>query len=404
MSKNRVIKVLYIWDADYPWDVRVEKVCNSLADNGYEVHIAARNLKKLPIYELVNKFHVHRMTPRNNDYMNYVLSFPAFFSPYWKNFIDGIIEEVSINIIIVRDLPMAAAGILAGKRHNIPIIFDMAEDYCAMIREIWNQNKYHRFNLVVRNPYFAKFLEKYVLKKFDHIMVVVEEAKNMVIEKGVDKDRITVVGNTPLLNITKNKIQIENEHIKIIKERYAIIYTGGITFDRGISVVLEAIPNINHIIQDLLFVIVGRGDYTAKILDIIDKQQLHRWVLLTGWVDHENLYNYINSSKVGIIPHYVTDHIRTTIPNKLFDYMACGIPVIASDAPPLRRIILEEKCGMVFDSGNSKDLSEMIIKMYLSKDYYGANGQIAFENKYNWKEDEKKLINIVKSIQQEYHI
>lgn len=395
------MKILYIWDADYPWDVRVEKICNSLSDNGNEVHIVARNLKKYSTYELINGIHVHRMKPINNEFLNYALSFPAFFSPYWKKMIDEIIEEQRIGLIIVRDLPMAAAGIRAGEKYNIPVIFDMAEDYCAMIQEIWKHNKFHGFNLIVRNPYLAKMLEKYVLKKFDHIIVVVEEAKDLVIRKGIDKNSITVVGNTPLLNILKDNGYNGDEHINMIKNRYSIIYTGGITFDRGISVVLDAIPRIKDAIRDLLFVIVGKGDYTSKLLDIVDKKQLREWVLLAGWVNHENLYKYIRASKLGIIPHLVTDHIRTTIPNKLFDYMACGIPVLSSDAPPLRRIILEEKCGNLFSSGNSEELSDMVLSIYKSEEDFGANGKQAIIKRYNWKEDEKKLIQVLKSIQRD---
>lgn len=395
------MKILYIWDADYPWDVRVEKICNSLSDNGNEVHIVARNLKKYSTYELINGIHVHRMKPINNEFLNYALSFPAFFSPYWKKMIDEIIEEQRIGLIIVRDLPMAAAGIRAGEKYNIPVIFDMAEDYCAMIQEIWKHNKFHGFNLIVRNPYLAKMLEKYVLKKFDHIIVVVEEAKDLVIRKGIDKNSITVVGNTPLLNILKDNGYNGDEHINMIKNRYSIIYTGGITFDRGISVVLDAIPRIKDAIRDLLFVIVGKGDYTSKLLDIVDKKQLREWVLLAGWVNHENLYKYIRASKLGIIPHLVTDHIRTTIPNKLFDYMACGIPVVSSDAPPLRRIILEEKCGNLFSSGNSEELSDMVLSIYKSEEDFGANGKQAIIKRYNWKEDEKKLIQVLKSIQRD---
>jgi glycosyltransferase involved in cell wall biosynthesis len=395
---NKKTKILYIWDADYPWDIRVEKICNSLAENGFNVHIAARNLKKLPTYEMINKLHVHRLKPIRSEYLNYIISFPLFFSPYWKKMINRIIEEQKIDIIIVRDLPMAAAGIWAGEKYKIPVIFDMAEDYCAMIQEIWKHKKFHGFNLIVRNPYFAKIIQNYVLKKFDHIMVVVEEAKNLIIEKGVDKCDITVIGNTPLLDLNINCNATLNNHVDIIKNRYSIIYTGGITFDRGIPVVLNAISLINKKINDILFVMVGKGNYIQEINDIIDKKGLQKWVLIVGWVDHEVLYEYIKACKLGIIPHYVTDHIKTTIPNKLFDYMACGIPVIASDAPPMRRIILEEGCGKIFNSGDSIELSDAILSVYESDMDYGANGKQAILNKYNWREDEKRLIRLIKNI------
>jgi hypothetical protein len=94
-SKNKM-KILYIWDADYPWDVRVEKICTSLMKNDNEVYITARNLKKLPEYENMDCLHVYRLKSYRNNKINYALSFPAFFSPFWKRFIDTIITNYSI--------------------------------------------------------------------------------------------------------------------------------------------------------------------------------------------------------------------------------------------------------------------------------------------------------------------
>ena len=127
------MNILYIWDADYPWDIRVEKICNSLKNNGHEVHIAARNLKRLAEYEDLKGLHIHRLKTWKNEKLNYAFSFPAFFSPIWKRFLDSIIRKSRIDLVIVRDLPMAIAGIWSGRRNKIPVILDMAEDYVSII-------------------------------------------------------------------------------------------------------------------------------------------------------------------------------------------------------------------------------------------------------------------------------
>ncbi len=392
------MKILYIWDADYPWDIRVEKICNSLKQHGYEVHIAARNLNKLNQYEVIDGIHVHRMKIFENSKINYTFSFPAFFSPLWKKLIKNIIEKQGINLIIVRDLPMAAAGIWAGKKFHIPVIYDMAEDYCAMLREIWKHRKYHGVNLFVRNPYFAKILEKYVIDKFHHIIVVTEEARDIVIEAGVDKGRVSIIGNTPILSKLSNAEITENEDLDFIKSRYSAIYTGGITSDRGISVVIDAIPRIIEDIPDFLFVVIGRGYAIEECLDLIQKKELQKFVRWIGWVDHERLYDYIRVSKIGLIPHIVSDHTNTTIPNKIFDYMVCGIPVAASDAVPMMRIIKEEKCGKYFRSGSHIELADAVLSIYRDKDAYGENGKKAVLEKYNWENEEGKLLNIIESV------
>jgi glycosyltransferase involved in cell wall biosynthesis len=392
------MKILYIWDADYPWDVRVEKICNSLHNADNEVHIVARNLKKLPEHEIIHDVHVHRMKAIKNDFLNYAATFPFFLSPKWNGLIHEVIEKNHIDVIIVRDLPMAVAGVRAGDKYGLPVIFDMAEDYCAMLRGIWRKRKFKGFNLVVRNPYFAKWIEKYVIHRFEHIFVVVEEASDLVKKMGVIPENISVIGNTPVLRELRFSASSVHPDIEILKTRYSVIYTGGITPDRGLSVVIEAIPRVIREIKDFLFVIVGSGFEVESLKRQIGKSGLEEYVKWVGWVAHDSLYEYIKASRIGIIPHHVTDHINTTIPNKIYDYMACGVPVIATDAAPMKRILTEEKCGKAFKSGNTESLAEAIISIHNDAGTMGECGKAAISEKYNWEKDAEAMFDVVESI------
>lgn len=392
------IRVLYIWDADYPWDIRVEKICNTLLNQGLEVHIVARNLKRLPQNECLAGIYVHRLPSWKNNKINYAVSFPLFLSPIWKTHIDTVIKKHEINLIIVRDLPMAIAGIWAGARNNIPVIFDMAENYTAMISDIWNRDKFKGINLLVRNPFMAKIIEKYAIIKFDHILVVVEEALDVLVKSGVNPDKVTIVGNTPKLKQIILSENGEESNLGIIKNHFSVIYTGGITANRGIGVVLGAIPDICKVISDFLFVIIGVGREDANITQTINRNKLDKYVLRLGWIDHDKIYTYIKACKIGLIPHIVTNHTNTTIPNKIYDYMACGIPVIASNTIPMKRIINEEMCGSTFKDGDQKDLVKAIIDMHNFNNSFGKNGEKAILSKYNWEIDEKKLIRVVEKV------
>lgn len=390
------MRIMYIWDADYPWDVRVEKICKSLVNNGHEVHIASRNLKKMAEYENIDGLHIHRIKAWNSSKLNYFLSFPLFFSPVWKRFLDRIIRENSVDVVIVRDLPMTIAGIWAGRRNKIPVILDMAEDYVSLVKGMWKARKFHGFNLIVRNPYLAKLVELYAFKNIDHVIVVVEEAIDVV--KRVNKDMgVTIVSNTP--------VRAEIQHsdgakslLKKISNKYSVIYTGGITLGRGIQTVIEAIPEIVDKIPDFQFVVVGDGYASRQLQQASKDKGLSEYVLWVGWVDHEELSALISESKVGIIPHYTSDHVNTTIPNKIFDYMARGLAVISSDAIPMKRILEEEKCGVAFKSGSSADLADAVIKLYNSDFDWGAHGINAVNIKYNWEQDEKRLLKAIECV------
>jgi len=392
---NMPKRILYIWDADYPWDVRVEKICTTLARNGYTVHIAARNLKRLPEYEIENGLVIHRIKTWKNETMNYFLSFPAFFSPIWKRFLDQIIKENDIGLIIVRDLPMAIAGIWAAKRHRIPIIFDMAENYVDMIWANWKARKFQGLNYFVRNPYLAKLVERYVLRESDYILVVVEEARDLVITRGGISDRISIVGNTPLLESFKRTEVKMSSDLQKIKDHFSIIYTGGLQKGRGIQTILDAIPLLVNKIPNFLFVVVGDGYAVYELKKMAMRNNSEKHVFWVGWVDHRTVYDYCRMSKVGIIPHLVTGHTNTTIPNKIFDYMGLGLPVIASNAAPMKRILEEEGCGLIFRSGDSNDFACKLLELYQLGYDLGHKGKVAVRERYNWGLDEARLLNVI---------
>lgn len=398
------MKILYIWDADYPWDVRVEKICHALMAGGHELHVAARNLKKRPVYENIAGLHVHRIRSWSSDRLNYFASFPLFCSPVWKGFLDSIIRDKGIDAIIVRDLPMAIAGIWAGKRAGIPVIFDMAEDYVSLIRDIWDDRKFQGLNLVVRNPYLAKLVERYTFKHIDEIMVVVEEAGNVVTQGGGAADKITLVGNTPDLNGIGAPVGAEPDAtLENIRSHYSAIYTGGIQLGRGIQIVFEALPEIVRHIPDFKFVVIGDG-YATKILrKMMQEKGVEQHVSWLGWVAHTQLPKYLNACRVGLVPHYTSNHVNTTIPNKIFDYMGCGLPVLASDATPMKRIIDQEQCGRTFASGNASELVKALLDMRGREAEFGANGRRAVLEKYNWQEDTKRLLSLVAGLKSKRH-
>lgn len=400
------MKILYIWDSDYPWDVRAEKICSTLANAGHEVHLAARNTKRRVLKELIGNIIVHRLRNIKNKKIDDLLSFPFFASPVWLQFVNKLVKDEKIDTIIVRDLPLAITGIWIAKRNHIPCVFDMAENYVAMVQAIWKKRKFSGLNLIVRNPYFASIVEKYVFKKVDKFLVVVEESADFLREKKVEQSRIYIVGNTPTvedIDAVMNNQNSEECNDELFKSHYVAIYTGGIQRGRGIQVVFEAIPKIVEKIPNFLFVIVGDGYATDQLKKMQNELSISKYVHWVGWVEHTKVYSYIKKSNVGLIPHFTSDHVNTTIPNKIFDYMAVGLPVIASDAPPMKRIIEEACSGKVFGSGNASELANAVIQIYSGDIPWGANGQNAFKNKYNWSFDTGRLLEAINIKREENH-
>jgi glycosyltransferase involved in cell wall biosynthesis len=392
------MNILYIWDGDYPWDIRVDKVCTSLHKNGHKLHIVCRNLKRKPIKESYKGATIHRLffLPKWLGVLNNVLSFPAFFSPVWLLRIYYVAKNQQCDLIIVRDLPMALAGLLIAKIIKVPCILDMAECYPEMLRCTWKFEGISLKNIFIRNPALADIIERIVMKYISHVWVMIEESKSRLLRLGVEDKKISIVSNTPIVErfqyVEKTKQQ---------SNKYHMIYVGLLNPSRGLDTAIDAVFHYVQLNSKFHFTIVGSGKAETTLKSKVEKLNLQNHVTFLGWVNNEKIPNLIATADVGIVPHHNCSHWASTIPNKLFDYMVSGIPVIVSDVVPMKRIVDTIDCGRVYEDYNPKNLCDVIselsdqeLRQELSK-----RGRSAVEENYNWTKEEKILFSSIDSFE-----
>jgi glycosyltransferase involved in cell wall biosynthesis len=398
MTSNRII---YIFQDQYPWDVRTEKFIKTLSTNHHFIDLICRNRENLPTYERINdNAHIRRLRYSNIAGVRNLINTPAFFSPFWFSLILRSIKRRSPKLLIVRDLPLAPLALLISRIKSIPVILDMAEDYPAMLKDGFFYEKKNMKDYVIRNPKIYKFIEKIVLPQLDGIIVVTEESKARIEKLRVDSHKIWVVSNTPdLKSIYGNRNILEYRRFRELSS-FIIIYVGGLEEGRGLDIVIKALPRVKKVLPDVLFLIVGKGSVEQKLRKIAKRYNVEKNIHFTGWVANNNIHNIIEASDLCIVPHYVTDHTNTTIPNKIFDYMANKKPVLTSNSISLNKVISECECGMTYQHDEPESLAECI---HIFKDdrirkQFGKKGFDAVTKKYNWGCDSKILLKAINSI------
>jgi glycosyltransferase involved in cell wall biosynthesis len=377
------MKICQIFHRDYPWDVRVEKICRSLIKAGHEVHLICNNTEGLANQELCDGIHIHRLPTFKKKKVNKLISFPAFFNLFWILHIYRLTKQHRFDVILVRDLPLVLAAWFVSKHFRVPLVYDMAENFPAMLRN---------FTAPFKSPFLATILENISLKIIDHLIVVVEESRDRVVNKGLNPLKVTIVSNTPELDIfRKNVLTHENRILE--NNRINLLYIGYIVQLRGLDVVIKAFPLLQENYNNITFTIVGDGIYLQELKKLVSKMKLDKDIRFTGWVDFKYIPSIISQCDIGVIPHYANDHTDSTIPNKLFDYMAFAKPVIVSDAKPLERMVLDTGCGAVFRSGSHKDFAHKLQKLNndTQKAEIGKKGQVAVKEIYNWDRDSARL-------------
>lgn len=396
-------RIVYVWDADYPWDVRTEKTCLALSHAGHDVHIVARNKKWSPTLERLPEGTVHRMAPWRwvGRRLDAQLGFPAFFSPRWRRLLASTVREIGADLIIARDIPLCPAAVSVGKRFGIPVILDMAENYPAMMEAIWETGRNTVIDALVRNPARVAAVERWCVQRVDHIVVVVEESAERVTRLGVPTEKITVVSNTPSLSRV-----VPDPASRVTSSSRAgleldVVYMGNIEVARGLLESITAIARLRQAGHTVRLRLIGKGRDDALVRQHAASLGLGPdAVEFLGYIaSHKEALDIVAAADVGLMPHQKCESWDTTIPNKLFDYMAAGLPVVSSNADPCERILAQTGAGVVFRSNDADDLAAALSRMFdpITRASLGAAGQRAIREQYNWERDASTFLDVVET-------
>lgn len=375
-------KIFYIWKSAYPWDVRIEKICKTLFNQGYEPYVICKWEGENSEIEKIDGINIIRVGFNQNS-KKYI---PLPFNPYWKVEIEKLIIKYKPDLIFNREIILADISGKLAKKYNIPIIMDMAENYPAVIK---NWKKYT--NNIVKRLIFKKSnlvykLEEKTTSLMDGIIVVCQENKQRLIDKyNLDSDKIEIIYNTPSKRFFNFK-RFEDK-----REYKTIAYHGYINNERN----LEEFLDVAKEFKDYDFHLWGKVTSDSQI-ELVFKN--HDNIKFFGEYNLANLKEIIKQTDIGILPYVNDEHINNTISNKFFDYMANGIPVLCSNAKPMVELIDEISCGSYYNLSSEENIRDALTKLKNNNlDEMGKNGYDAFTNKYNWEEDEKKLIGFLES-------
>ncbi|HEX6534676.1 MAG TPA: glycosyltransferase family 4 protein [Gemmatimonadaceae bacterium] len=399
---SRPLRVVYLWDADYPWDVRTQKICATLTSAGHDVHIVARNRAHRALVERLPEGTVHRMPPWRwaGRRLDEALGFPAFFSPRWLGLLDRTVRRVRPDAIIARDLPLAPAAIRVGRQRGVPVILDMAENYPAMMRMIFDAGRDRPLDHVVRNPRAVAAVERYALRHVDRVLVVVEEMAERLRGMGLARDRIDLVSNTPPRSRAAAPAAVPaaasaGGPAEPDDGVLDLVYLGLLEVARGIMEIVEATAILRDRGIPVRVRIIGAGRdaelFHARARELALEPPLLEFL---GYVERERALELVGEADVGLLPHHANEMWNTTIPNKLFDYMAAALPVVTSSAIPCARVVEATGAGEVFEAGNAAALADAVARLRPpeARGERGAAGRRAVLEQYHWERDAAHLL------------
>lgn len=270
------------------------------------------------------------------------------------------------------------------KKTGAKVVYDVHEDVPQQIlSKGWIPK-------ILRKPIalFFNFYEKRKAKQLDFIIAAWPKIKENFQERGITN--IEVITNYPILEY----FPTAKQKIKKEENKKNVIYVGGLTRIRGIVQIVESLKFIKD--KTIKLILIGR--FSDKGLRE-ELKKIPEWkrVEFKGWLQQKEAYQTMINADIGLICFLPVPNHMNAIPNKLFEYMAAGIPVIASNFPLWRDIIGGNKCGLTVDPTKPKAIAkaaEWLIEHPEEAQKMGENGRKAVLEKYNWEAESKKLLKI----------
>ena len=259
------------------------------------------------------------------------------------------------------------------------LIYDAHEHYPSLIAE--NSLFPDFIRPLVR---FLADIEERILIRFADVVITVDEILALKYRK--HHNNVHIISNYPRLELFKPD--------DLNSENGGIIYVGGISRDRGIYQMIEVANKTN---AKLICV----GNFT----DELNKNEITNFleenpsknVVFTGLLSHSKVVEYLNMSRLGLILHQPIPRYIHAVSIKLFEYMACGKPVVASNFPEIAKVVKEADCGILVDPTDVDEIVDAILYLLEHPEEakrMGENGRRAVEEKYNWEKMEEKLLEL----------
>ncbi|MCL2039607.1 MAG: glycosyltransferase [Bacteroidetes bacterium] len=387
-------KILYVWKSEYPWEIRIKKITQSLVAAGFDTYVLAKYNGEEKDSEIIdNGVKVIRF---GREFGRMILPVP--FNPVWKRAINVVIKTLQPDLIIVREIMLAEMTAKLGRKYNVPVIMDMAENYPACMREWrkYNSNFIKRF--LVHQLKYPDMTERKSVKLCDGIMVVCDEQ----IERlnrlyNYDKEKICVIENTPEDDFLSKTNYAEVDLKYKLENNLPIIFGhhGNLSGVTSLENFLFAFEKLSEKYK-LKFVISGTGEYENYCKNIVNKLKSKNNIHFTGRYNYTDLPNMLNDIDIGVTPYQAFNFNNFTLYNKTYCYMAAGKPVLTSMFNPHIRLFNETKAGLALDfttvDNAVKSIEEMIHSDTISM---SKNGRKAVLEKYNWNTDATKMINFL---------
>lgn len=377
---NSPQKIVMLLSNGFRPDPRVFEEAKSLVNNGYKVTILAWDREcSFKKEEDTSGVHIERIQIKS--YYGRGTHQIFFFLLFWMLVLGKVLFK-KLDMIYCHDFDTLPIGYILAKIKRCKIVYDSHESYVEML----DNNVSGIFKVIILS------LENFLLRRVDAVITVGEILSKYLKERGAKK--VTVVGNWKKLSDYLFPIGIVEKKRKElgIEDKFVIVYIGFLNFDRRILELIDAIENNN----DYFLLIGGTGTLEQEIMNRAIGSTNMRWL---GYVDNSKIPLYTSASDVVYFAwNEKSPNSKYISTNKMFEALASGKPMIASDCGENRGIIGRGECGVLLSGYSKEQILKALNNIKENYQRYSKNALLLAKSFYNWSIAEKRLVSLISSV------
>lgn len=392
MSESTTI--CFLADRHDLYDDRIYwKMAVPLVKNGFQVHyflIGNTNKKGLTAEGI--HFKIFKIkTFSSNRFLNFAFKRLNPFNNYALLFKE--VKALKADIYHFHDLWINRLGPkLKNLAHQPVVFYDAREPYAADYESYVKT----QFPWVVK--VFASWLDSWEKKQASHYDLVIanEVTVQRNFAKKIGEERAVVLYNYSDMTEYAKEVPFQEKY-------YDLIYCGAITELRGAFEMIKAIKKTKEHLPKIKALFIGNyypSSLKEQMTDLLTKESLIDNITLHDAVPYQEVSGYYNRSKIGLVLLQKVRTFEVSMPIKIFEYMAFGLPVIGSDFGHMKDYIQKDACGIAVAPNDTEAIAKAIITVLKDEKLYikfSQNGRIAAKSKYRWELEFEKLLGYYKT-------
>ena len=368
MAKTNNKVVLSVTNDLYT-DPRVDKVCNFLTRNGFDVTLVGRRYGDSAVLApRAYKTHRMRLLFRKGAFFYAEYNIRLFFYLLFHHF----------DLFVANDLDTLLPNVLISKLKRKRLVYDSHEYFCGELS-------------IADRPFVKRVwqsIEKFCFPKLKDVITVSQSIVDQYEEEyGIRPHLVRNIPPkaTPPVTETRASLQLPEDKTIII------LQGNGINEGRGGEELVEAMPFVD---EKAVLLIVGNGTMIPQLKDRVKELHLEHRVRFVPRVTPEMLFNYTYMADIGIaLDRDLSLNLRFSLPNKLFEYIKAGTPMVVSNLIERARIVGQYQVGLIVEDFQPENVAEKINRLVTDKQMYDemkANCKVAAED-LCWENEEKVL-------------